>query len=161
MREFLIITMHGTKRTGSNSKKTRQTGKVKLFQSDNQLPIWSRFMKKGNKSHGTVPLTPSYQSWARDNSVATMWPCFKATKLFVIAILVYLLYWFFSGPWLVPEAVLRCRIAKLNNCCVPSSASYSPCNKRVWLAPLDSRQQPASSNRMVQTLPWTLKITLI
>ena len=39
--------------------------------------------------------------------------------------------------------------------------SYSPCSKHVWLAPLDSRPQPASSNRMVQTLPWTLKITLI
>ena len=28
----------------------------------------------------------------------------------------------FSGPWLVPEAVLHCRVvAKLKNCCVPSS----------------------------------------
>ena len=26
-----------------------------------------------------------------DNSVATMWPCLKATKLFVIAILLYML----------------------------------------------------------------------
>ena len=32
------------------------------------------------------------QSWARDNSVATICPCFKVTKLFVIAILLYLLW---------------------------------------------------------------------
>ena len=31
-----------------------------------------------------------YQSWARDNTVATKRPCFQATKLFVIA---RLLYW--------------------------------------------------------------------
>ena len=29
---------------------------------------------------------------ARDNSVATMWPCFQGTKLFVIVILLYLLW---------------------------------------------------------------------
>ena len=34
------------------------------------------------------------------------------------------IFWFFSGPWLVPEALLRCRVvvvAKLKNCRVPSS----------------------------------------
>ena len=60
-------------------------------------------------------------SWARDNSVATMWTCWKATKLLY-------LFWvkatpskhwgltifrFYFGPWLVPEAILgtlsRCR----------------------------------------------------
>ena len=43
---------------------------------------------------------------------------------------------------------------------VPLTPSYSPCNKHVWLVPLESGQQPAHSNRMVQTLPWTLKLTL-
>ena len=66
------------------------------------------------------------QSWARNNSVATMWPCFQGTKLFVIAILLYLLWlplsrhWgltmfrLFSGPWLVPEAMLHCRVVALS-----------------------------------------------
>ena len=31
------------------------------------------------------------QSWARDNSVATMGPCYQATKLFVFVILLFLL----------------------------------------------------------------------
>ena len=33
-----------------------------------------------------------FQSWARDNTVATTRPCFQATKLFVIAILLYLVW---------------------------------------------------------------------
>ena len=63
----------------------------------------------------------------------TMWPCFQGTKLFVIAILLYLL-WLpnldsesFSGPWLVLEALLRCPVvvvAKLKNCRVPSSGRW-------------------------------------
>ena len=32
------------------------------------------------------------QSWARDNTAATTWPCFQATKVFVIAVLLYLLW---------------------------------------------------------------------
>ena len=61
------------------------------------------------------------QSWARENSVATMWPCYQATKLFVIAILLCIFivatssrHWginifrFFSGP--LPRC--RCREAK-------------------------------------------------
>ena len=32
-----------------------------------------------------------WQSWARDNSVTTMWPCFQGTKLFAIVSLLYLL----------------------------------------------------------------------
>ena len=56
-----------------------------------------------------------YQSWARNNSVATMWPWFQGTKLFVVAILLYLLwlpyqdtvaynyfsnfFWSLTGPW--------------------------------------------------------------
>ena len=58
------------------------------------------------------------QSWARNNTVATMWPCFQATQLLVTALLQYslwllhldtetLTYFEFS---LVPEALLRCRV---------------------------------------------------
>ena len=32
------------------------------------------------------------QSWASDNSVATMGPCFQGTKLFVFVILLFLLW---------------------------------------------------------------------
>ena len=67
----------------------------------------------------TSALFTVWQSWARDNSVATMWPCYQALKLFVIIILLYLLWLphldteayrvtifrFFSGPWLVLEAI--------------------------------------------------------
>ena len=47
------------------------------------------------------------------------------------SLLLFIRHWgltifrFFSGPWLVPEAILRCRVvvvAKLNNCRMPSSA---------------------------------------
>ena len=41
---------------------------------------------------GLSPIQLYKQSWARDNSVATMWPCFQGKKLFVIAILRYLLW---------------------------------------------------------------------
>ena len=37
-------------------------------------------------------LERDYQSWARDNSVATMGPWFQGTKLFVFVILQFLLW---------------------------------------------------------------------
>ena len=40
----------------------------------------------------SVSISIKDQSWARDNSVATIWQCYQATKLFVIAILLYLLW---------------------------------------------------------------------
>ena len=76
------------------------------------------------------------QSWAGDNSVATMWPCFQGTKLFVIAIFTISVVaipsrhqglTIFLVPDLVLEALLRCRVvvvAKLKNCRVPSSAIW-------------------------------------
>ena len=89
-----------------------------------------------------TPCCTLYQSRARNNTVATTRPCFQATQLFVIAIL--LLYiWFgysnllsrhrdlnifriFSGPR-GSITLSRCCIvvvAKLYNCRVPSSALY-------------------------------------
>ena len=69
------------------------------------------------------------QSWAGDNSVATMWPCNQATKLFVIAILKYIycgypietlrpnyfsiFFWTLTGPWgYIKLSRFRCREAK-------------------------------------------------
>ena len=81
------------------------------------------------------------QSWARDNSVATKWPCYHSTKLFVVAILLYLLLLphldteaqLFFDFCLVPEAILRCRVvAKLNNCCVPSSVYNNYNNNNLY-----------------------------
>ena len=40
----------------------------------------------------TTNFGPENQSWARDNSVATMGPCFQGTKLFVFVILLFLLW---------------------------------------------------------------------
>ena len=83
------------------------------------------------------------QSWASDNSAATTWPCFKATKLLVIALLLYSLWQLhldtktltFFTFFRVPEALLRCRVvivAKLNNRNVPSSV-YEPSNSAMGL----------------------------
>ena len=73
------------------------------------------------------------QSWARDNTAATMWPCFQAKKLLIIALLLHLmgllyfdtealmfLYFFFS---LKLYYVLQHSVA-LSFCRVPSSVIY-------------------------------------
>ena len=82
-----------------------------------------------------LSLYRKYQSRAHDNSAATMWPCFQATKLYVTSILLHLVWLLrletetllFFDFFLVPEGLLRCRVvvvAKLYNCRVPSSGKY-------------------------------------
>ena len=90
---------------------------------------WSK--NKGRKTNFLLHNTCLYsflrsnwhfgQSWARDNSVATMWPCYQAIKLFEISILLYLLllpHWgltifqFFSVP-LGYITLSRCRCCEV------------------------------------------------
>ena len=76
------------------------------------------------------------QSWARDNTTATTWPCFQAKKvvnycimsLFVFTILfkhgVLTIFCFLCCPW-CSVRLSHCRycvvvVAKVKNCCVPS-----------------------------------------
>ena len=62
-----------------------------------------------------------YQSWERDSTAATKWQCFQATKLFAIAILLYLLWLLhqdteikiFFESFLVPEALLFCHVVAI------------------------------------------------
>ena len=77
-----------------------------------------------------------FQSWARDNSVATMLSGHKAVcncyfTIFIVATPSkhwgLTIFRFFSGPWLVPEAILRCLVVtRLKNCRVPSSVYFHP-----------------------------------
>ena len=77
------------------------------------------------------------QSWAHDNTAATTWPCFQATKMLVIALLFYS-FWllhldtaikkisnFVLSPKLYYIVALSLSrlvlVAKLNHCHVPSS----------------------------------------
>ena len=83
-----------------------------------------------------------YQSWARNNSVATMWPWFQGTKLFVVAILLYLLwlpyldtvaynyfsnfFWSLTGPW---------GSVTLSRCCCREAKKLS--RAQLWLVVLE------------------------
>ena len=40
----------------------------------------------------SLPILYILQSWVRDNTDATTWPCFQVTELFVIVMLLYLLW---------------------------------------------------------------------
>ena len=61
---------------------------------------------------------PPIHSWARDNTAATMWPCFQVTKLLIIALYLYMLFLFhldtepltFSVFFLVIKASLCGRV---------------------------------------------------
>ena len=91
--------------------------------------------QKQKKVQNLVQRVFKKQNWARDNTAATTWPCFQATQLLVIALLLYslrllhlvtetlMLFRIFSCLWgsITLSCCLVVVVAKLKNCCVPSS----------------------------------------
>ena len=69
-------------------------------------------------------LSMNPQSWASDNTTSTMWPCFQATQLLVIALWLYWLwlhrdlniFCISSSHWNSTVSRCRCREAKIVVC---------------------------------------------
>ena len=104
------------------------------------LELFTTHQQGYNHTHIQSFIWKKPQSWARDNTAATTWPCFQAKKMVDIVLWLYSVWLLHlqiprpkknSGPWCSISLSSFCIgvVAKLNNCCVPSSAywrNYNP-----------------------------------
>ena len=107
------------------------------------LELFTTHQQGYNHTHIQRFIWKKPQSWARDNTAATTWPCFQAKKMVDIVLWLYSVWLLHlqiprpkknSGPWcsIYVVALLRCRCREAKNCREPSSACYCiPCKNAV------------------------------